>query len=105
MLENMHPAPPPRLALLVALGLAWSWAIVAVGVGKYHSSLHRTPGLIAFAGLNALVKSNQLKTYVKRVVPSPTVVVINDNGKHLADLVIPSVEFSHPTQTYSGLAQ
>lgn len=102
MLENTHPAPPPRLALLASLGLAWLWAIVAVGVGKHISSLDRTPGLIASAGLNALVKSNQLKTYVKHVVPSPTVVVINDNGKHLVDLVSPAWRFHIPHRHVSS---
>lgn len=102
MLENTHPVPPPQLALLVALGFAWSWAIVAVGVGKYNSSLHPTSGLTAVAGLNALVKSNQLKTYVKHVVPSPTVVVINDNGKYL---ISPAWSFHiFLTQTYFKVA-
>ncbi|KAF8699457.1 hypothetical protein AX14_000947 [Amanita brunnescens Koide BX004] len=66
------PQSPLWLARLTALGLAWSWAIVAVGI-------------------NALVKSNQLKAYVKHVVPSPTLVVINDNDIFQAGVVATSI--------------
>ncbi|PFH49465.1 hypothetical protein AMATHDRAFT_147648 [Amanita thiersii Skay4041] len=62
LLKNAKTGGPLFFARLAVLLLAWSWAIVGVGVG-----------------LNALVKSNQLKTKVKHLVPAPTIVDINDH--------------------------
>jgi len=65
---------PLWISRLVVLGLAWSWAFVAIG-----------------AEINALVKSNQLKDHVKHVVPSPTIVVINDNDIFRSGAVATSI--------------
>lgn len=73
----------------------WCWKALL-------SRFHLAEGLIAVTGINALVKSNQLKDYVKHVVPSPTVVVINDNGNYPADLISPAW-FVHILQTYFDL--
>ncbi|KAF8628289.1 hypothetical protein AX17_005993 [Amanita inopinata Kibby_2008] len=59
---NMWRDIPFRLACVVTLILACTWGLIAMGVG-----------------LNALVKSNQMKGRVKRIVPPPTIIVINDN--------------------------
>ncbi|KAF8154420.1 hypothetical protein B0H34DRAFT_716409 [Crassisporium funariophilum] len=53
-------AGPLRTARLVTLSLAWCFAVVASSVG-----------------LNALIKSNQSKSKLKKLAPPPTVVVIN----------------------------
>ncbi|KAF8628291.1 hypothetical protein AX17_005995 [Amanita inopinata Kibby_2008] len=65
---------PFGLVCVATLVLAWAWSLVAVG-----------------AGLNALVKSNQLKNRVKHIVPPPTVVVIDDNDVFQTGVVATTV--------------
>lgn len=69
-MKNTHRRAPLRFARFTALGLAFAWGIIAFGIG-----------------INALVKSNDLKDNVKRLVPPPTVVNINDHDVFSAGAV------------------
>ncbi|TFK33472.1 hypothetical protein BDQ12DRAFT_637561 [Crucibulum laeve] len=66
-----NSAGPLRTTRLLALSIAWAFAVIAASVG-----------------LNALVKSNQMKTRLKKAVAPPTVVSINTSDILNAGIVV-----------------
>jgi len=65
---------PMRSAVLGALGMAFAWGVIAGSVG-----------------LNALIKANQEKSRLKKLIPSPTVVTIDTNDVYRSGVVLTTV--------------
>ncbi|RDB16466.1 hypothetical protein Hypma_002818 [Hypsizygus marmoreus] len=65
------PAAPLKTARLATLALCWAWAIVLSGLG-----------------LNALVEANRSKSGIKKKVPAPTVVTIDDSDALTSGIVL-----------------
>jgi len=63
-----------KSTVLAALGMAWAWGVIAGGVG-----------------LNALIKSNQEKSRLRALVPSPTVLTIDTNDVFSSGVVVTTV--------------
>lgn len=78
-------AGPLKLVRLVTLGLAWCFAVISGSLGKRERSC-----TIAFwnipieplSGLNALIKSNQQKSHLKKL-GAPATVDIDTHGEPL----------------------
>ncbi|GLB40874.1 hypothetical protein LshimejAT787_0900890 [Lyophyllum shimeji] len=62
---------PLRGAVLSSLAMAWAWGVIAGSVG-----------------LNALIKSNQQKSHLRKSVPRPTIVTIDTDDVFQSGVVL-----------------
>ncbi|KAF8066554.1 hypothetical protein FPV67DRAFT_1416901 [Lyophyllum atratum] len=68
---NSSTVVPMRGTVLSSLAMAWAWGVIAGSVG-----------------LNALIKSNQEKSRLRKGVPPPTVVTINTNDVFKSGVIL-----------------
>ncbi len=81
-----YAAEPLKVARAGALTLSWCFSVIAASVGEWSScarSKIEETLTITLLGLNALIKSNQQKSKIRKLAASPTVVYIDTTGEYL----------------------